>query len=156
MDRLQESILQALAPYPSIHAALLFGSLSRGKPRPGSDLDLAVLTAGTGAGPRRKMMTALMSALSDLSPSGKVDLVFLDEAPPALRQRIMEEGKLLFCRDRRAWARWRERTMREYFDMEIYRRAYMAAQKKRLLERRRSGRSPKIIESLKRTGRLPD
>jgi len=155
MGSLEKQIQAILAPYPSIQAALLFGSLARGKARAGSDLDLAVLTTETEAGPRRKLMAALMSALSDLSPSGRVDLVFIDEAPPALRQRIMEEGKLLSCHAPRSWAQWRERTMREYFDMEPYRRAYIHAQKKRLLEGKRSGRSPKIIESLKRTGRLP-
>lgn len=156
MENHEERILAALASYPSIQAALLFGSLAGGKTRPGSDLDLAVLVPERDSGTRRKLMAALMSELSGFSPSGKVDLVFLDEAPPALRQRIMEKGRLLLCRDRRSWAEWREKTMREYFDLEPYRRAYIAAQKKRLREGRKSGRSPKIVESLKRTGRLPD
>jgi len=66
----------------------LFGSLAWGDPTETADLDLAV----EGLDPMR-----YFAALGDLLLEApcRVDLVRLEEAPHALRQRIQKEGQLL-------------------------------------------------------------
>ena len=87
--------------------------------------------------------------------SARVDVVLLDEAPDLLRQRVLETGRLLICRDPVAFRDLRVRTMREYGDREWVRELMLAAQKRRLEQGEPSGRSARALESLGRVGRLP-
>jgi hypothetical protein len=84
-----------------------------------------------------------------------VDVVLLDEAPELLRQRIMESGRVVICREPRAWRDLRVATMREHADREYYRRLLREAQRRRLTEGRSSGRSGRALRSLERVGKLP-
>jgi predicted nucleotidyltransferase len=65
---------------------LLFGSFARGTPRPGSDVDIAVVGV---AGPDH------FRAMSVLEPvlGRPVDLVLLEELEPARRERILREAE---------------------------------------------------------------
>jgi uncharacterized protein len=68
---------------------LVFGSRARGDATPQSDLDLAIavvprLVAGD--------LASLREALDEANVLIEVDIVNLDEAPPALRARILGEG----------------------------------------------------------------
>lgn len=154
MEALERGIREAIAGLP-ISVLVVFGSRARGRERPGSDLDVAVLPAGEGGLSRRKLQARLAAALADLVPGGRVDVVFLDEAPELLRQRIFETGRLLVCEDRAAWRDLRVATMHEHGDREYYRRLLREAQNRRLTERRPSGRSGRALDSLERVGRLP-
>lgn len=154
MQALEERVRQAAAGLP-ISILVVFGSRAGGRGRPNSDLDVALLPAeGTGL-PRRKLQARLASALADLVPGGRVDVVFLDEAPELLRQRIMETGRVVVCEDETAWRDLRVATMREHGDREYYRRMLREAQHRRLTERRPSGRSGRALRSLERVGKLP-
>jgi hypothetical protein len=75
-------------------------------------------------------------ALADLAPEGRVDVVLLDRAPDTLRQRVMEHGRMVLCRDPAAWKALRVATMKEYGDREWARRMYREALRRRLLEGR--------------------
>ncbi|HKV09118.1 MAG TPA: nucleotidyltransferase domain-containing protein, partial [Thermoanaerobaculia bacterium] len=121
---------------------------------PNSDLDVAVLPETQEPRARWRLQTGVAAALADLAPEGRVDVVFLDEAPVTLRQSVMEHGRVLINRDPEAWKELRIRTMREYGDSEWARELYRKAQKRRLERREPSGRSPKALESLRRSGRL--
>jgi predicted nucleotidyltransferase len=157
MHALDEEIQRRAEPIPGIAALLVFGSRARGTERLESDLDVAVLPAlGEEPGGRRELQTRLAVALADLAPEGRVDVVLLDEAPELLRQRVLETGRLLLCRDARAFRDLRVRTMREHGDREWARRLMLNAQKRRLERREPSGRSARALESLGRVGKLPD
>ena len=153
---LDDQIRQAVESIPGISVLVVFGSRARGTHRPDSDLDVAVLPDGSHQGSRWHLQADVAVSLADLSssPEGRVDVVFLDAAPVALRQRIMEHGRVLINRDPEAWKALRVRTMREYGDFEWAWRTYVQAQKRRLERREPSGRSPKALESLRRVGRL--
>jgi hypothetical protein len=101
---------------------------------------------------RRQLQTRLAVALADLAPEGRVDVILLDEATDLLRQRVLESGRLLICRDHRAFRDLRVRTMREYGDREWVRELTRAAQKRRLERGEPSGRSGRALESLERVG----
>lgn len=154
MDELAQRVREAASGLP-ISILVVFGSRSRGRERPASDLDVAILPVEDAGLPRRRIQARLASALADLVPEGRVDVVFLDEAPELLRQRVMESGRLVVCEDPAAWRDLRVATMREHGDREYYRRMLREAQHERLTERRPSGRSGRALRSLERVGRLP-
>jgi len=155
MRPLDNEIKRQVEPIEGISALLVFGSRAAGTERPDSDLDVAVLPAvGDDPKARRKLQTRLAVALTDLAPEGRVDVVFLDEAPDLIRQRVLTTGRLLICRDPAAFRDLRVRTMREYGDREWVRELMLAAQKRRLEQGEPSGRSPRALESLGRVGRL--
>jgi predicted nucleotidyltransferase len=150
-----EQIVRAVADIPGISVLVVFGSRARGTHRPDSDLDVAVLPDTEDSRHRWHLQAGLAAALADLAPEGRVDVVLLDEAPDALRQRVMETGRVLICRDSAAWKELRARTMREYGDREWARRLFRQAQRRRLTSGETSGRSGKAVESLRRLGKLP-
>lgn len=153
-DWIDAEILEALGALHGIDALAVFGSRARGRPRPDSDLDVAVLTVDTNPAARRRLLSDIGAALAHLAPEGRVDVVFLDEAPELLRQRIMEHGRLLKCTAPGLWREWRVRTMREHGDREDVRRLFRAAQARRLKEGTIGDRPGHAVESLERTREL--
>jgi len=94
--------------------ALLFGSSARGVLRPDSDVDVAV-----GLRPGTKLnLLALGSLAADLGAAAgrRVDLVLLDEAPPAVAYRVFREGRILVERDRAALVARKARAILDYLD----------------------------------------
>lgn len=77
-----------------------------------------------------------MVALAHLAPAGRVDAVPLDRAPATLRQRVMEDGNMVLCRDPAAWKALRLRTMKEYGDQQWARDLFRRTLRRRILERR--------------------
>lgn len=155
MQALDHEITRRTEPLEGISSLLVFGSRAAGTERPDSDLDVAVLpSVGDDPKARRDLQTRLAVALADLSPDGRVDVVLLDEATDLLRQRVLETGRLLICRDPAAFRDLRVRTMREYGDSEWVRDLMRAAQKRRLEQGEPSGRSGRALESLGRVGKL--
>jgi len=152
---LDEQIIRATEDIPGLSTLVVFGSRARGAHRPDSDLDVAVLPDTEDSRLRRRLQAGLAAALAELAPEGRVDVVLLDEAPDVLRQRVMETGRVLICRDAEAWKELRVRTMREYGDREWTRRLFREAQFRRLTKGEPSGRSGKALDSLRRIGKLP-
>ncbi len=155
MTELDRKIIEATCRFDEVSVLVLFGSRATGRHRLDSDLDIAVLTAASDAASRRNLQSSLAVALADLAPQGRVDVVFVDEAPDLLRQRIMESGRVLICKNPALWREWRIRTMREFGDREPYRRLLREAQLRRFSGDNPSGRSGHALESLERTGKLP-
>jgi predicted nucleotidyltransferase len=152
---LDAEIARAAAAIPGIAVLVVFGSRARGTQRFDSDLDVGVLPeSGTDSPRRRHLQADVAVALSHLAPAGRVDVILMDEATDLLRQRIMETGRVVLCRDARAWRDLRVRTMREYGDREWERRLYQDAQRRRLEKGEPSGRSGRALVSLERLGKL--
>lgn len=152
-DQELERIRQAVEEIPGIDALLVFGSRARGTARPDSDLDIAFLpTAGYRPPPglAGNLRVQIMVALAHLAPEGRVDAISLDQAPATLRQRVMEHGRMVLCRDPAAWKALRLRTMKEYGDQQWARRMFRRALRQRILEGRPSGRSARAYQSFER------
>lgn len=155
MRPLDARIVDLSSSVPGISALIVFGSRAQGSPRQDSDLDVGVLPSTVDPRERRRLQAGLASALADLAPSGRVDVVFMDEAPDLLRQRILETGRVLVCRDPAAWRDLRVRTMREHGDREWVRQLMRSAQRRRLEHGEAGGRSGRALDSLGRLGKLP-
>jgi predicted nucleotidyltransferase len=154
MRDVDRQILEAVGGIEGISVLVLFGSRATGAARPGSDLDVAILPA-RGAGERRRLLSRVAATLAHLAGEERVDVVFVDEAPPLLRQRIMETGRILRCEEPGRWRQWRVQTMREHGDREPVRRLMREAQRQRFEEGNPGGRSGRALRSLECTGKLP-
>jgi uncharacterized protein len=137
-------LVESLSAFPEVAAVYLFGSFARGKPGKMSDVDVAVLTGGgeeeTGSPRHLDYIVAASKALG----TDRLDLVILDSAPLALRHAVFRDGELLFVRDPRVLAKFREESLRRYLDTVPLRAAYAAAFFRRIREdgfgRRNPGR----------------
>ncbi len=117
LSQFQESLAAYFSSQPDLVLAYLFGSYGRGQAGPLSDVDVAVLLAGdpdNGACLDRRM--DLVWDLTGVLHFDDVDVVVLNQAPPALRYRVLRDGKLLFCGDDDARIMFYLRTVNEYLD----------------------------------------
>ena len=96
-----------------IRLALLFGSRARGRARPDSDADVAVLGRGLD----------LLAIAADLSDAGRVevDVVSLDDPGYPLLNALLRDSIVLHEAERGAAARWRSRAL---LDAELDRPGY--------------------------------
>ena len=115
-----ERLETALGAHDEVAVAYLFGSAARGEGGPGSDLDVAVLLASPP--PRTLRYRARLMEELTRACGVPVDVVLLDEAPPALAGRVVQEGQLMLSRDESARVRFETDALRRYFDTAPLRR----------------------------------
>jgi uncharacterized protein len=110
MDALRE----VLAEDPHVAYALLFGSRARGSAHAASDVDVAIGVTGG----RRLAPLELGDLVSRLEQAcgRSVELLVLDEAPPAVAYRVFRDGRLLVANDHRALVERKTRAILEYLD----------------------------------------
>jgi predicted nucleotidyltransferase len=93
------SLERLLATRPEVELALLFGSRSRGRERPGSDLDLAV---------RARPLDRLTLAREVSEATGlSADVVDLEAAGYFLKKALLRDGVVVREGRRHAAAEWR-------------------------------------------------
>lgn len=94
-QRVVEAIVATLSADPRVWRVVLFGSRARGQAREGSDIDLCL----EGKGLDLDAQLALAERLDELDLPWKIDLLVMDGIQdPALRERIVREGRVLFQR----------------------------------------------------------
>ncbi len=107
---------RAIATYPRIASAWVFGSVARGDAGPQSDLDIAVLLRGSLDSADTRALYTLSAELERFSPSGRVDIVVLGPQGVVFRHRVLSEGVLVLDADPELRLDFEERTIREYLD----------------------------------------
>jgi predicted nucleotidyltransferase len=86
----------ALAHFPDVEKAVIYGSRAKGNYRKGSDIDLVLF----GAGLTDEMMSRIYWALDDLSLPYKIDLsLFSRLKHTALIEHIRRVGIVLYTRE---------------------------------------------------------
>jgi predicted nucleotidyltransferase len=128
---IQEAVVSLLASRREVQAAYIFGSVATGRPRPDSDVDIAVLVSRNAIrrdelGYRLKLMADLMDVLK----RNDVDLIVLNHAPPLLAHRVLSKGKLIFERSPSARVAFQVQTVNRYIDSQPMRNLYLAYLKK--------------------------
>lgn len=111
------AIQQYFATLADVIAVYLFGSYARGVAGPLSDVDIAVLLKGH---PDEEycleVRLELIGGLTNRLHMDEVDVVILNQAPPALCYAVLRDGRLLFCRDSTALALFRLQSVNAYLD----------------------------------------
>jgi predicted nucleotidyltransferase len=109
-----DDLRQVLDEDPRIDYALVFGSSARGTAHAGSDLDIAVGLSS------RERIGALeigdLIARLERAAGRPVDIVLLDEAPPAVAYRVFRDGRVLVEKNHRALVERKVRAILEYLD----------------------------------------
>ena len=124
----EESLRGVLEATPGIRLAVIFGSTARGVGRETSDLDVGVLFE-RGSRPAGSLEVALSRATHR-----RVDLVFLDEAPPLLRFEIARDGRTLVEKVPHSWTDFKARAMIDWWDWAPLARRLQAAAVRRVRE----------------------
>jgi hypothetical protein len=119
-----------------LDCAYLFGSAARGEGGPLSDLDVALLFAESTPAPRRLDLAAAVAEEAERLTKAAVDIVILNDAPPALRHRVIRDGLLLCASDERRRVAFESRSIAEFMDFQPVIDRY----DRHLFERAREGR----------------
>lgn len=89
---LEQMIVNTIVKHAKPARIILFGSRARKDAQPRSDYDVAIddpqLTPA--------LLAKLRAELDSLPTLLNIDLVWINHAVPALRQRIIDEGKILY------------------------------------------------------------
>jgi len=132
IDRLE----QYFASLEGVVLAYLFGSHARGQAWAQSDVDVAVLLENRPDDDRCfDMRLEVIGGLMNLLDTDEVDVLILNQAPPALRYAVLRDGVLLYCRDRQAMIEFRVRAVNEYLDF----KPILERHKRAILEKARKG-----------------
>ena len=125
--------LQVLAGDPGIAAAIVYGSAAKGRLRPDSDIDIAVLFAPL-AEPRVGAGHGFLELLGRLTVAAGRDahLVDLRGCDNALRRSIFASGIRLFDRSGQVLRDLERSTLVEYADWDYARRIIDRGQRRRL------------------------
>lgn len=99
-----------------LDCAYLFGSVARGEAGPLSDCDVALLFRES-LPPHARLETAaaIIDQVQRIDGT-RIDVVILNEAPPALRHRVIRDGRPLFVADDTRRVRFEHQTLREFLD----------------------------------------
>lgn len=139
-NRLCDAIARGAASLPEIQAAFLFGSHARGRARDESDIDVAVLLDGSLApDDARTRLRRVLEALAAQIAAERLDVVILNDAPPALAFQVLKYGKLALARDATALHRFRVNTYGRHSDFQSTERFFRQATRGRALPGRGHG-----------------
>ena len=110
-------LVERLKDTPSVQALYFFGSLARGELKPLSDLDLALLLDRDLT--KDEIFARhldVIGLVSDVLGTDEFDLLILNRAPLRMAYHVLKEGRLMFFKERRQLADFRERVIKLYLD----------------------------------------
>lgn len=111
-------LARRLAGDPRVAAVWLFGSRARGEADALSDVDVAVLAAGTPTrGELASWEVEWLGAANETLRTDEVSLVVLDRAPLVLRHEVLRGARLLFARSPEIPADYELGTIRAFLDL---------------------------------------
>jgi predicted nucleotidyltransferase len=119
--QLAERLADLAVERPEVGLVVLFGSTTRSRARPGSDIDIALGCEGPAD------FDALYAAIARRLHADPIDLVDLRRAGPLLAFEIARSGQLLFERHPGAFRAFQSLASRRYCDTAKLRRAQRRA-----------------------------
>lgn len=120
-----------------ISAFYLFGSYATKRPRPTSDVDLAVLLVeNLYRNTVLEQRLSLMAEIALILGTDNLDLIILNEAPASLAFRVLKEGRLLYLKKgaEQQLVRFKAQIYDRYCDYLPVQRFFSAALAKRIEE----------------------
>ena len=102
LTRLRKILPTVLAEYP-VDAAYVFGSVARGVVMPSSDVDIALLLANSlPAYERLKLELSMQEAIEREMEPTSIDVRSMNDAPLLVKGRIIQQGVLVYERNRKS------------------------------------------------------
>ena len=117
-----ENNLGTLIDSYGIKLIYIFGSYAKGTNGKDSDLDIAVLLEDN-YNPLDKL--ALIGEYTDIFKRNDIDLAILNNANSVLKHQVIKYGKLAYMQDEDIKVNFEVRVLKEYMDMEPFRRTQM-------------------------------
>ncbi|NOX63153.1 MAG: nucleotidyltransferase domain-containing protein [Chloroflexi bacterium] len=122
-----EGLRDHLRTQPDVIAAYLFGSHAAGRPRPGSDMDIALLLDQAPAADddvdaalaRFDRRMELEMAIEPFVQGKSLDLIILNRAPILLQFQVLRHGYLLYEGDKKKRIDFEVRTVKHYYDWKM-------------------------------------
>lgn len=115
MSSIKEILARNLELQKDLAAAYLFGSQTTDSTHPDSDVDVALLFQ-RGRVPGTDQLLQLQDKLTSALQK-ETDLVVLNDNSPIICMQVLQKGKKIVERDRRAVNEFLVRTMNEYDDL---------------------------------------
>mgnify|MGYP000370017604 CR=1 FL=1 len=103
-----DEVVRYLKKYPNVAAIILFGSSARGKTKPLSDIDIAVIIKK----PSKKIEADVSSLSSNL-----LDVVNFHRLPLYIQFEVLKYGQPLFIKDKKYFLKVKMEVLREYLEM---------------------------------------
>jgi predicted nucleotidyltransferase len=114
--RLRRALPSTLARYP-VDAAYVYGSVARGTMTPFSDVDIALLlTTHLPPYERLRLELTIQGEIEAACGFSPVDVRAINQAPLLVQGRIVQEGILVYDRDRARRIAFEVATRKRYFD----------------------------------------
>jgi predicted nucleotidyltransferase len=137
---ISRAVVRCVAGHGEIQVAYVFGSVARGRTRPDSDIDVAVLLRRR-LPPSRALRYRLQLAgeLGAALERDDVQVVILNEASPLLAHRVLSNGIVVYERSRPDRVRFQVETARRYEDLIPTLERYVARLKQDVRDGRLSG-----------------
>ena len=110
---------------PAVRFAYVFGGAGRGELRPLSDVDVAVYLGDTEDPVQARL--DLIGAVTKHLGTDEVDLVILNDAPTALRGRILQSRQVIIDKDPFLRQRFESLALRTFLDFRIFERRFLDA-----------------------------
>jgi predicted nucleotidyltransferase len=116
LARLRKVLPSLLAQYP-VDAAYVYGSVARGAATSLSDVDVALLLAASlPPYERLKLELTIQGEIEAADSFSAVDVRAINDAPLMVQGRIVQQGILLYERDRKRRIAFEVATRKRYFD----------------------------------------
>lgn len=133
--KVEDQVGELIRREEQVELAYLFGSRARGKGGKLSDVDVAVyLDESLSSSERFKLRLRLMSEMSSLLRTDKVDLVVMNDAPSTLNYEIIR-FKPVYVRDASRRVEVEHRIMSGYLDRRYYEKRALDAFLRRVSEK---------------------
>ena len=126
-----DKVARLMSSKPEILAAYIFGSVATGRVRPNSDVDVAVLLDPAIKKLPLKYRADLIADTGAAMETFDVDVVLLNEAPPALAHNVITKGKLVYERSRSARVAFQVRNLNLFLDLEPIHKIHLHYLKRR-------------------------
>ncbi len=115
-----QTLIQKASQDQDILAVMLFGSHARGEARADSDVDICLMLAPA-ANPDKIGFDKRLLYMAEFN----IDAHIYQQVPLYIRQRILQEGRILFCRDEQVLYEIACHTITEFADYEHIYRDYL-------------------------------
>ncbi|MBN1444091.1 MAG: nucleotidyltransferase domain-containing protein [Planctomycetes bacterium] len=122
IDRLGAALPDVCRAHPIV-LLYIHGAHAQGRQGPLSDIDIAILL-DAGAGDDHRVYLEILSSLQSATGREDVDLAVLNRTGPALKARVIRQGRLVYARSERERVDFESRTTLEALDFEHYSRIY--------------------------------